>query len=94
MERSGRDNGGAVGDGVVRETTGRIANEDLLLEEDAEPFGGVFVGVREGEGARGNFATVAGDRESGAAEVRGVGGADKMDNGSALAIDPPAINGI
>jgi len=63
FERGGGDDGGAVGDGVVGETVFGVADEDLLLEEDAEPFGGIFIGAGEGEGARGNFAAIAGDGE-------------------------------
>ena len=40
-----------------------VADDDLLIEEDAEPFGGVFVGPGEGERAGGNFAAIARDGE-------------------------------
>ena len=55
---SGGDDGGTVGDGVVRKAAGRITNDNLLLEEDAEPFSSVLVGFGEGEGARGEFAGI------------------------------------
>lgn len=93
-KRCGGDDGGAVGDGVIGETAGRIADDDLLLEEDAEPFGGFLIVGWEGEGARGDFAAVGGDGEGDGSEIGGVGGADEMDDGSALAIDPFAIDGI
>jgi len=66
----------------------------LLVEEDAEPFGGVFVGTGEGESARGDFAAIARDGESDFAEVGGVVGTDEMDGGSALAVDPFAVDGV
>ena len=71
-----------------------VTDDDLLLKEDAEPFGGVLVGAREGESARGNFAAIAGDGEGDFAEVGGVVGADEMDGGSALAVDPFAVDGV
>jgi hypothetical protein len=92
---SGRgDDGGAVGDGVIGEAVRGIANEDLLLEENAEPFGGVLVGFGEGEGAGGDAAAIAGDGESDAGEIGRIVGADEMDCGSTLAVDPAAIDGI
>jgi hypothetical protein len=48
----------------------------------------------EGEGARRNFAAIAGHGERDAAEVRGIVGADEMDGGSALAVYPFAVYGI
>ena len=65
-----------------------------MLEEDAEPFGRVFVGAGEGEGARGNFAAIARDGEGDLTKVWGVFGADEMDGGSTLAVDPFAVDGI
>ena len=94
LERSGRNDGGAVGDGVVGEATGRIANDDLLLEENAEPLGGFFVGVWESERARRDFAAIGGDGKCDGAEVVRIVGADEMDRGSSLAVDPLAVNGI
>src|SRR5271157_6267208 len=61
LKRSGGDDGGTAGDGVVGKTARRIADEDLLLEEHAEPFSGVIVAVGEREGASGNAATITGD---------------------------------
>jgi len=93
--KAGRgDDGGTVGDGVIGETVRGITNEDLLLEENAEPFGGVFVGFGEGEGAGGDAAAIAGDGESDAGEIGRVIGADEMDCGSTLAVDPAAVDGI
>jgi len=94
FERCGGYDGGAAGDGVVGETVFGVTDEDLLLEEDAEPFGGFFVGVWEGEGARGDFAAIAGDGEGDLAEVGGVGGTDEVNGGSALAVDPFAVDGV
>ena len=59
LERSGGDDGGAVGDAVVGKTAGRIADQYLLLEEHAEPFGRVIVASGERESVRGNAAAVA-----------------------------------
>jgi hypothetical protein len=94
LEGRGGDDGGTVGDGVVGESAGGIANDDLLLEEDAEPFGGVFVVIGEGEGAGWDVASIVGDSESDGGEVGGIARADEMDGGSALAVDPFAIDGI
>lgn len=94
LKRSGRDDGGTVCEGVIGEAAGRIANDNLLLEEEAKPFGGVFVGFGEGEGARRDAAEVGGDGESDGAEVGGVAGADVVDERSALAVDPSAVDGI
>jgi len=88
------DDGGAAGDGVVGKTVFGVADEDLLVEEDAEPFGGVFVGAGEGEDARGDFAAIAGDGEGDFAKVGGVVGSDEMDGGSALAVDPFSVDGV
>jgi len=94
LERSGGDDGGAVGDGVVGKTAGGVADEDLLLEEDAEPFGGVFVALGERKRVHGNVAAVAGNRQSDTAQIGREGGADQVNGGSALAINPAAIHGI
>ena len=76
MEGSGGDDGGAVGDGVVGEAAFGMAHDDLLLEENAEPFCGFLVGFGKSKGAGGNAAAVAGDRECDGADVGGIGGAD------------------
>lgn len=94
LERSCGDNRGAVGDGVVGKATFGIADDNLLLEENAEPFGGVFVVLGEGEGAGRNFAAVGGNGEGDGVDVWGIICADEMDGGSAFAIDPFAVNGI
>ena len=94
LERSRGDDGGAVGDGVVGKTAGGVADEDLLLEEDAEPFGGVFVALGERKRVHGNVAAVAGNRQSDTAQIGREGGADQVNGGSALAINPAAIHGI
>ena len=94
LERSRRDDRGAAGDGVVGKTAGGIADEDLLLEEHAEPFGGVIVAIGERERVRGNAAAVARNRKRDAAQIGREGGADQVNGGSALAIDPAAIHGI
>jgi hypothetical protein len=94
LERGRGDDRWAIRDGIVGETTRGIANEDLLLEENAEPFGGVFVGNGELEGAGGDVATIAGDRECDAADVVGVTGTNEMDGGGTLTVDPTAVDGI
>ncbi len=94
LQRGSGDDGGAAGDGVVGETIFGVADDDLLVEKDAEPFGGVFVGAGEGEGARWYFAAITGDGESDLAEVGGVVGADEVDGGCAFAVDPFAVDGI
>lgn len=94
LQRRGGNDGGAVGECVIRESAFGIADDDLLLEEDTEPLRGVFVGFGKGEGARGNFAAIAGDGEGDAAKVGSVAGADEMDSGGALAVDPFAIHGM
>ena len=94
LERSGGDDRGAVGDGVVGKTTGRIADEDLLLEKHAEPFGRVIVAFGEWECVRGNAAPVARNEECDAAQIGRKDGADQVNRGSALAIDPASIHGI
>ena len=94
MEGGGGDDGGAGGQGVVRETVFGIADRDLLLKEDTEPLGRLFVGIGEGEGARGNFAAIAWDGEGNGANVGGIGGTDQVDDGSAFAVDPFTVDGI
>ncbi len=76
FERGGGDDGGAAGNGIVGKTVFGVADEDLLVEEDTEPFGGVIVGFGEGEGARWDFAAIAWDGEGDFAEVRRIGGTD------------------
>ena len=66
----------------------------MLVEEDAEPFGGVIVSAGEGEGARGDFAAIARDGKSYFAEVGGVTGADEVDGRGALTVDPFAVHGV
>jgi len=94
LEGSGGDDGGAVGDGVVRKTIERRANDDLLLKEDAEPFGGFFVFTGKREGAGRDFASIGGDREGDEGKIRGIICADEMDDGSTLTVDPFAVNGV
>jgi len=84
----------AVSDSVVGEATGGVADDDLLLEEDAEPFGGIFVGFGEGEGSGGDVAAVGGDREGDGAKVGRVGGTNVMDEGSTFAVDPTTVDGV
>ncbi len=94
LQGSGGDDGGAIGDGVIGKTVFGIADDNLLLEVDAEPFGGAFVVLRKSEGARRNLAAIAGDRQSDAAKLWRIGCADEVDGGSALAVDPLAVDGI
>jgi len=94
LERGGGNDGGAAGHGIVGETVFGIADEDLLLEVDAEPFGSVIVIAGKTEGAGGDFAAIAGDGEGDFAEVGGIAGADEVDGWRALAIDPFAVDGI
>lgn len=94
MEGSGGDDSGAAGDGVVGEAVFGITNDDLLLKEDAEPFGSFFVGFGEGEGAGGNLTAIAGDGKCNGADVGGILGAHEVDDGSALAVDPFAVDGV
>lgn len=63
LQSRGGNDGRAVGDGVVGKAVRGIADDDLLIEENAKPFGGVFVSLREVEGARGNAAPIVGDGE-------------------------------
>jgi len=94
LQRRGGDDGGAVGDGVVGKAAGSIADEDLLLEKHAEPFGGVIVAFGEWECVRGNAAAVTRNGKCDAAQIGRKDGADQMNGGSALAIDPASIHGI
>jgi len=94
FERGGGDDGGSAGNRVVGKTVFGVADNDLLLKENAEPFGGVFVGIGEDESARGDFAAIARDGEGDFAEVGGVAGADEVDGGSAFAVDPLAVDGV
>ena len=93
LERSGGDDCGAVGDGIIGETVGRVADEELLLEEDAEPFGGVIVSLGKSEGARWDVAAITGNGKGNAAQIRGEGGADEVHGGGALGVHPFAIEG-
>jgi len=94
LQRSCGDDGGAIGNGIVGESPGVVADDDLLLEENTEPFAGVFVGFREGEGARRDLAAIAGDGESDRTEVRRVTGTNDVDQRRALAMDPFAVGGV
>lgn len=94
LERGCGNDGGAVGNGVVGEAPGRIANDYLLLEEHAEPLGGFFVFGGESERARRDFAAIGGDGKGDGTEVGRIVGADEMDRGSALAVNPLAVYGI
>lgn len=94
LQRRGGDNGRAVGNGVVGKAAGGIANDNLLLKENAEPFAGVLVGFREGKSADGDTAAIARNGERDGAEVRRIIGTNQMDGGGALSVNPPAVNGI
>jgi hypothetical protein len=93
-ERGAGNDGWPVRDGVVGKAAGRIANDNLLLKENAEPFGGVFVVFGEGERASGNFAAIGWHGKGDGTKIGGVVGADVVNEGSALAIDPFAVDGI
>jgi len=94
LEGSGGGDGRTVGDGIVGKTAFGIAHDNLLLEKDAEPFGGFLVFAGEVERARGNFAAVARDREGDGREVGGIVSANEVNGGSAFAIDPFAVDRI
>jgi hypothetical protein len=94
LQGSGGNNRGAAGDGIVGKAAFGIANDNLLLEENAEPFGSVLVVLREGEGAGRDFAAVGGDGEGDGGDIGKIICANEMNGGSALAIDPFAIDGI
>src|SRR5208283_4568803 len=94
LQRGGRNDGRPAGEGVVGKAAGRIPDQDLLLEEHAEPFGGVRVAIGERESELGYAATIAGNGESDGAQIGRVGSANEMDGGSAFAIDPAAVHGI
>ena len=93
LERGSGDDRWAIRDGVVGKSIRGIANEDLLLEENAEPFGGVLVGSGKIEGAGGNVAAIAGDGQGDAADVGGISRTNEMDGGSTLPVDPTAVDG-
>ena len=94
LERGSGDDGGAGGEGVVGKTVFGIADDNLLLEKDAEPLGGFIVSFGEGEGAGGNFAAIAGDGERDGPDIGRIVGADEVDEGSAFAVDPFAVDGV
>ena len=94
MQRCGGNDGGTVGDSIVGKATGGIADDNLLLEEEAEPFRGVFMIVREGEGAGRKFAAIVGDGERDAGKIRSEFGANEVDGGGAFSVDPLAVDGI
>ena len=69
LRLAGGDDGGAVGDRIVGKAFRRITNNNLLIKENAEPFGGVVVSAWKGEGASGDVARIIGNRESDGGEV-------------------------
>src|SRR5713101_2188491 len=93
LQRRGGNNRRAVGDAVVGKAFGRVTDQDLLLEIDAEPFRGVFGAAREGKCARRDVAAIAGNRERDGTEVRRVRGANQVHRRSALAVHPAAVDG-
>src|SRR6266478_352977 len=76
LQRRRGNNRRAVGDGVVGETFRSVAHQDLLLEIDAEPFGGLFRAAGEGKRPCGKVAAIAWNRERDRAEIRSVGSAN------------------
>ncbi len=94
LEGCGGDDSGTVGDGIVGKSVGRVADDNLLLKENAEPFGSVFEFAGESEGARGEIAAIVGDGERDGRQVRGIVCANEMDGRGAFAIDPFAVDGI
>src|SRR6266849_4122505 len=93
LQRRRGNNRWAVGDAVVGKAFGRVTDQDLLLEIDAEPFRGVFGAAREGKCARRDVAAIAGNRERDGTEVRRVRGANQVHRRSALAVHPAAVDG-
>jgi len=94
LERRGGDDGGAAGDGVIGKAAWGIAEDDLLLEENAEPFGGLFVGVGKGKVTWGDFAAVGWDGERDAGDIGRIAGADGMDERRPLAVHPFAVDRV
>src|SRR5467141_323588 len=94
IQRSSRDNGWAVGDGVVRKAFERITDVDLLLEVRGEPLGGASCIARKRKRACGNAATVPWNRERYGSEIWSVRGANQVDGGSAFAIHPLPVRGV
>jgi len=94
LERGGGDDGRAVGDGVIGEAAWGVADEDLLLEENTEPFGCVIVAIRKWKSAGGNDAAVTRHRERNVTQIGSENRPYPVNCGGALAVDPAAIHGI
>src|SRR6266481_4490852 len=84
----------AVGDGVVRETFGRVADGDGLLEEAGKPSGCGSHIAWEGKCFSGDFAAITWNRECDRTSVRRIRSADQVYGCGALAVYPLAIRGI
>ncbi len=92
LERSGGDDGGATGDGVVGEAAGGVADDDLLLEENAKPFDGIFVAAGKSKVRAGMWRLSPGAERVTLLEM-GNSWRGCVD-GEALAIDPATVDGI
>ncbi len=85
------DDGRSVGDEVIGNAGGIVADNYGLIEKFGEPFGG-----RNGVGwkCECGIGNGAGDAKSDAGEIGGVGGANPVHGGNACGVDKAAVEGI
>lgn len=93
VERGGGDYGGAVGDEVVGDTVGVVANHYGLIEKFAEPGGGCGGVSWECKRCIGEFAGIIGRAQSDLGEIGCVRSANQVHRRGAGGADDAAVEG-
>ena len=93
VERGGGDDGGAVGDEVIGNARGIVADHYGLIEKFAEPCGGCGRFAWKCEGSVGDFAEIIACTQSDAGEIWGVRGANQVQSGDTGGADNASVEG-
>lgn len=94
LERRGGDYRWAVGDEIVGDAVGIVANHDGVVQVFGEPFGGGGGVTGECECCDRDISAVAWNCDGDAGEVRSIGGMNQVQSGFARGGDQPAVEGI
>jgi hypothetical protein len=91
VERSGGDDGGAVGDEVIGNAGRIVADHYRLIEKFAEPCRGYGRFAWKCEGSVGDFAGIIGCAQSDAGEIGSVRGANQVHSGGTGGADNASV---
>ena len=94
LERGRGDYRWAVGDEIVGNSVGIVANHDGAAQVPGEPFGGRGAVIGERECCDRDVAWVTWNGKGDAGEVRSVSGADQVQRWNAGSGDQPAVEGM